>query len=429
MDDKLIKNADAVYRIAEQKAEHYLKTLHKQVSEKTFVTTLMKDIESWKHNHIHRPSLFPFLLRRKRQKTTPSDYHHYIQWLDATDKLDHYLDRSISYIYMRDLGKPLDTAETKVSVQRAVDSLKRYLKNNRKEQTDMFSMSKLYRWAQKENIEATVIWVVNKLKIVSDHIPYGMDAEQAKRKVMKIIAGVIMHVMEEMDDCLSPKQRAKQLDVAIRLGYSYGLTYPFIDDLLDANILSDEEERRYTDLIRTTLITGAVPELGDWTGDNADLIRFIHTELREAFEYIQVHQKQETKKKFFEQSYLFFQSQELDRKKDLANPNYKNEELFIPIILKSAASRMIARSLISAPTDEGFDNRTFYYGIYNQLADDFADMFDDLEEGAVTPYTYYMTYHEKRSDLINPFELYWTVISHLIHNVYHSDHKTREVGQ
>ena len=38
-----------------------------------------------------------------------------------------------------------------------------------------------------------------------------------------------------------------------------------------------------------------------------------------------------------------------------------------------------------------------------------------------------MKYHDQRPDLINPFELYWTVISNLIHNVYHSDPKTCEV--
>lgn len=54
-------------------------------------------------------------------------------------------------------------------------------------------------------------------------------------------------------------------------------------------------------------------------------------------------------------------------------------------------------------------------------------MFDDMKEGAVTPYTYFLKYRDQRSDLINPFELYWTVISHLIHSVYHSDAKTREV--
>ena len=88
---------------------------------------------------------------------------------------------------------------------------------------------------------------------------------------------------------------------------------------------------------------------------------------------------------------------------------------------------MIIRSVLSAPKDEGFDQRTFYYGIYNQLADDFADMFEDLKDGSVTPYTYFIKYHEQRTDLINPFELYWTVISHLIHHVYHSDPKTCEV--
>jgi geranylgeranyl pyrophosphate synthase len=83
--------------------------------------------------------------------------------------------------------------------------------------------------------------------------------------------------------------------------------------------------------------------------------------------------------------------------------------------------------VLSASADEGFDLRTFYYGIYNQLADDFADMFADMEEGAVTPYTYYLKYHDLRPDLINPYELYWAVISYLIHEVYHSDAKTREV--
>lgn len=83
--------------------------------------------------------------------------------------------------------------------------------------------------------------------------------------------------------------------------------------------------------------------------------------------------------------------------------------------------------MISAPEDEGFEQRTFFYGIYNQLADDFADMADDMRDGAVTPYTYYLKYHHQRSDLINPFELYWAVISNLIHNVYDSDAMAREV--
>ncbi|MCM3110739.1 polyprenyl synthetase family protein [Lederbergia lenta] len=429
MNEKSIKNADTYYRLAEQKAARYYKSLHEQVIQRAYVPTLTKDIQSWKHNHIHHHSLLSFFSRGKG-KATPRGYDNYIQWLDFTGKLDNYLDRSISYIFMRDLGKSLDSPRTQTRVRRVVDHLKNYLTQSAKTEgnkIETFSMVGLYRIAQKEGIESTVIWLINKLKTVSSNIPKEMDAEQAQRKLIKIIAGVIMHEMEEMNDEISAEERRQKLDEAIRLGYSYGLTYPFIDDLLDAKILSVKEEKQYSDLIRKTLITGFVPELGEWTGDNKELIRFIHSELRDAFEYIKTHQRQETRAKFSEQSYVFFNSQEIDRGKNLSNENYTNEELYIPIILKSSSSRLIVRSVINAAEDEGFENRTFFYGIYNQLADDFADMFDDMKNGAVTPYTYYIKYHDKRPDLINPFELYWSVISNLIHNVYHSDKKACEV--
>jgi geranylgeranyl pyrophosphate synthase len=430
MNEELIKNADASYRRAEQKAAHYFQSLSVQCLQKTYVPLLIKDIQSWKQSHLHHHSLLTIFSRGKG-KPNPQGYYNYIQWLDYTGKLDNYLDRSISYIFMRDLGKALDSPDTQTRVRRVVDSLKNHLTHSnptdRGDKTETFSMAGLYRMAQKEGIESSLIWVVNKLKTVSTNIPKGMDAEQAKRKLIKIIAGLVMHEVEEMGDEISPEERAQKLDKAIRLGYSYGLTYPFIDDLLDTEVLSAKEKKQYSDLIRTTLITGTVPELGEWTGNNMDLIRYIHSELQEAFEYIKAHQRPETMKSFFEQAYVFFHSQEVDRVKDLANANYSNEELYLPIILKSSSSRLIVRSVISAPENEAIDNRTFVYGIYNQLADDFADMFDDMKDDAVTSYTYYMKYHDKRPDLINPFELYWAVIANLIHNVYHSDPKTCEV--
>ncbi|KOS71498.1 geranyl transferase [Lysinibacillus contaminans] len=426
MNETLLINADGCYRQAEQRAAHYFASLYVQVQQKNYGPTLTKDIQGWKQQHIQPPSLFSFFSRGKK-KTSPKGYYNYIKWLNYTGKLDNYLDRSISYIFMRDLGKALDSPDTQTKIRGVVDTLKNHLTADREDDIEMFSVPKLYRLAQKEGVESAMIWVMNKLNTVSTNIPDGMDAVHAQRKLIKIIAGVILHVVEEMGDEVSPEERTQKLDEAIRLGYSYGLTYPFVDDLLDANVLSVEEKKLYSDLIRLTLTTGSVPELGDWNGGNVELIRYVHSELREAFEYIKSHQLPETKKTFFEQSYVFFNAQDVDRVKDLSYANYTNEELYIPIILKSSSSRLITRSIISAPEDEGFDNRTFLYGIYNQLADDFADMFDDMEVGAVTPYTYYMKYHGERPDLINPFELYWTVISNLIHNVYHSDAKACEV--
>lgn len=426
----LLINEDTCYAMAEQKAREYFQSLYQQVKQKNYIPTLTRDIQSWKHNHIHHHSLFSFFSRGK-SKADPRDYHNYIKYLDYTGKLDNYLDRSISYIFMRDLGKALDSKEAQARIKSVVNSLKNNLtlpKENRENKNEIFSMAWLYRWAQQESIESAIIWMINKLKVVSNHLPEGMDANHAQRKLIKIIAGVVIHEIEEMGDKIPSEERARRLDRAIRIGYAYGLTYPYIDDLLDSKVLSEKEKKQYSNLIRTTLTTGAVPKLGgEWDDKNIALITFIHSELREGFEYIKAQQQPETIKTFFEQSYVFFHSQEVDREKDLSNGSYTNEELYIPVILKSSSSRLIVRSVINAAEDEGFDNRTFFYGIYNQLADDFADMFDDLQNGAVTPYTYYLKYHDKRDDLINPFELYWSVISNLIHSVYHSDKKACEV--
>lgn len=430
MNQEFFKSTDASYQLAEQKAFQYFQTLQLLVSQKDYISSLTKDFQTWSRIHLHPFSLSTFFSRK--QKPDPAEYHKYLQWLDHTGKLHHYLDRSISYIYMRDLGKALDSPKTQSRISHAVDSFKQYLtvsiSAEQGEDIREFSLARLYRIAQKEDIESTLIWLIEKLKKVSSHIPEGMDAVQAQRKLIKIIAGVLMHVLEEIGDEIPSEERTYRLDQAIRLGYSYGLTYPFIDDLLDAKVLSEQEKKQYSDLIRDTLITGAVPVMGEWSGRNIGLMQFVYSELQEAFEYIKAHQRPENMAHFWGQSYVFFRSQEEDRVKNLSNPNYTNEELYLPVILKSSSSRLLARTVIDcAPEDEEFETLTFYYGIYNQLADDFTDMFDDVKNGAVTPYTYYLKYHDKRPDLVNPFELYWAVISNLIHHVYHSDAKTCEV--
>lgn len=426
MNENRSSNVANCYQSAENKAGHYFKILYKQVAEKTYVPVLTKDIQSWKINHIHHPSFLSLFFRRKRKQSS-NDYQSYIHWLNYTGKLDDYLDRSISYIYMRDLGKALNSPITQSRIGSVVERLKKNLLSDRGNKTESFSMASLYQLAKKHGVESTMIWVMDKLKAVAFNIPKEMDPDHTQRKILKVMAGVVMHALEEMDESIQPDNRRKNLAKAMKLGFYYGLTYPFIDDLLDARVLSDQEEKQYADLIRTTLVTGKVPDLGEWRGNNGELIRFIHSELREAFIYIVANQKQQALQSFLEQSYVFFHAQEVDRQKNLSDDHYTNEELYIPVILKSAASRLIVRSLINAPEDEDFENQTFYYGIYNQLADDFADMFEDEKEGAVTTYTYYLKYHHKRKDLINPFELYWTVIFYLIHHVYNGDKKTCEV--
>ncbi|MCK6207165.1 polyprenyl synthetase family protein [Bacillus infantis] len=419
-------NPEACYREAEKKAAAYFQALFAQASEKSFIPVLERDFHSWKKNHRQTSSFLPFFSRKNRKPDSKA-YHSYIKWLEYRGKLDDYLDRSISYLYMRDLGKSLDDRDTKESIGRAVESLKERLTAPKQQEAEYFGMAGLYRWAEKEGIQSAVIWLMEKLQQTARNIPEGMDAAHAQRKLIKIIAGVLMHETEAMKEGIEAGERKRRLERAIRLGYSYGLTYPFIDDLLDSRVLSEDEKKQFSELIRTTLTTGSVPPLGRWQRAILPFITYVHNELREAFHYIKAQQTPETLASFLEQAYVFFQSQEVDRQKDLNDSSYTNEELYIPVILKSSSSRLIVRSVLNSGKDDGFDSRTFYYGIYNQLADDFADLFADLEDGAVTPYTYYLTHYRARHDLLNPFEVYWTVIVHLIHDVYGSNPKAREV--
>lgn len=71
-----------------------------------------------------------------------------------------------------------------------------------------------------------------------------------------------------------------------------------MDDLLDSGILTGAEKEQYSALIRTALLTGEVPGLGVWEGDNKALIRYIHAELTEAFIYISEHQEEGSRQSF-----------------------------------------------------------------------------------------------------------------------------------
>lgn len=431
MNVELTDLANTWYQQSEDKARQYFASLQNMVLNKNYIPELIQDFHLWKREHITRKPAWLSLFSHYKKRPDSSDYYRYLGWLNQTGKLDDYLDRSILYIYLRDLGKDFKSPNTQIKVNRLVADVKRHLIDPDNEATRsrpaFLNGAALYRWAQKEGVENGVIWVMDKLRNVSSRIPRALNPEEAERKLIKIIIGVVMHVMDELDDQAVPAERARQLEEAIKLGYYYGLTYPFIDDLLDSDMLNAEEKAKYSSVIRETLLSRTVPPPEGEFGSLAEFMTFVYDELREAYEFIKTYQRQETQHIFFEQSYVFFHAQDIDRAKSLLNAHYTNEELYLPVILKSSSSRLVVRSVVSAPKDERFDMRVFYYGLYNQLADDFADMFEDMEKGAVTPYTYYLKYRHLRPDLINPFELYWTVIANLIHRIYGSDAKIREI--
>lgn len=412
MNKNLINDKEKVYKEAKKYGEKYWNELYDILENEKYIEVLKRDFEKWSDKHIKKGGAILSLLEKKVSAST-KEYEPYLEWLNNKGKLNSYLERSISYIFMRDLGKDISEEKTVKKIQSSVDKIRGNV--DKKEEIGL-DIEKLYNKIKEKELISTMFWIIDKMKNISKNIPEEIDKTNAIRKIIKIIAGVLMYRMyDEVDDGMD-------MEISIKLGYSYGLTYPFIDDLLDSKILTEEEEEEYSDLIRETLLTGIVPEK-EWNSKNKKLLEYICCELKEGFNYIKENQKRENLDSFLELSYVFFNAQELDRKKDLNN-KYRNDEIFVPIILKSAASRLIVPAVLDMEEEYSFNSKLFYYGIYNQLADDFTDMEEDYKGKRVTPYTYYLMNNEEG---INPFEVYLVVVYYLIHVIYENNEKVKDI--
>ncbi|MGL5647695.1 MAG: polyprenyl synthetase family protein [Clostridium sp.] len=377
-----------------------------------YIETLKKDLEKWKERHLKKTALSEKII--KKVDVNKLKGNKYLEYLDRKNILDSYLDRSISYIYMRDLGKNIYEEEVVKKIKETTEKIKINIRSKKEEE---LGLDKFYEKARKNGVEDTIIWTMNKIKKIHKKIPKEMNKDEAIRKILKIIMGVIIYRDQSEDE-----ENREELEKCIRLGYAYGITYPFIDDLFDAKILEKEEEEKYSNLIKNALIQGDVEENIEWTGKNKEFITFVTKELIESFNYIRDNIDEKRKRNFLDLSYIFFIAQEEDRKKSL-NLVYEEEEVFKSIILKSSVSRLIVPAVLDKEEGFSFENNMFYYGIYNQLADDFTDIEEDFKNNRFTPYTYYL----KNKKSINPFKFYWCVIYYLVYKVYKNDEKTKDI--
>ncbi|MGL5414407.1 MAG: polyprenyl synthetase family protein [Clostridium sp.] len=407
-----MEREDRIYNEASIYAGKYYDELHDIYTSTDYMETLKKDLEEWRDSHLKKTSISEKII--KRIDVNKLKGNKYLEYLDRKNTLDSYLERSISYIYMRDLGKNIYEKEIVKKIKKTTEKIKGNIRNKKEEE---LGLDKLYEKARENGVEDTIVWLMNKIKKIHKKIPKEMNKEESIRKVLKIIMGVIIYREQSEGE----KSR-EELERCIRLGYAYGITYPFIDDLFDAKILEKEEDEKYSDLIKNSLIKGEVEENIEWNGKNKEFIVFVIKELTESFNYIRDNIDEKRKRNFLDLSYIFFKAQEEDRKRSL-DIEYKEEEVFKSVILKSSVSRLIVPAVLDKEEGFSFENNMFYYGIYNQLADDFTDMEEDFKNNRLTPYTYYL----KNKKGINPFKLYWCVIYYLVYKVYKNDEKTKDI--
>ena len=424
------------YLRAEKRANWYLQDLLQLIANDDYLLQLNNDYKQWQKqtNRNVNTGVSLSTLEGEQQISEQIDSWSFLEKLAAEKKLKAYLNKSVTYIFMRDLGKSISDKSSKKKIEATVDRLHQWVKKQTGGQGQVkqqgISKAWLFKKAREAGVETTLYWLMNKLALVQKNMPTEIDQTNGMRKLVKIIAGVVLHQFVDMLAEMSDEDKRHQLDRAIRLGYSYGLTYPFVDDLQDsASALDAQEKEVFNQAIRESLLKGKVVTCPKFSQKNQAKMSFIYKELSEAFDSIKSYQSAEESKLFFEQAYIFFEAQDIDRRRKLEGNDYSTEALFLPIILKSSGCRLIARELLSSNNDESFNYHTFCFGIYNQFNDDIKDIFDDLAEDNVTPYTYYLKQLENGNEksLVNPYRVYWSVVFYLIHKVYKGHPQSKQL--
>src|SRR5690606_1618246 len=113
-------------RKALDKASSYFDILSASVKKKDFERILRNDFRIWKQKHVKRR--FPTVSFSKQQKKMKEDFLLYIRHLEEKGKLLPYLERSMAYIYMRDLGKDLSLPKPRQRIVYAAGNLHKFFR-------------------------------------------------------------------------------------------------------------------------------------------------------------------------------------------------------------------------------------------------------------------------------------------------------------
>ena len=394
---------------AQEQAQCFLDTLLLDGRNPGTFSSLAEDIYQWsqsapKASLAHKLSFF----------NSPA----FIKKLVSEKRLKRYLRESLAYLYVRDLDLDLNQADVADNIDDLTDDLAKRLTeattdNISTDTPDM--MLHGFRWAKKHQAQSAFIWLSAKIYRLKQELPEALAAHQGMRKLLKVIAGVLMNEWQS-------KGAGADFEQAIRLGYYYGLTYPLIDDLQDSQVLTADQQRCFNQALEHSILQGVVhrpilekTDLASSDQPSPDIqtrwLTYVFDELTEAFSFIQ-QQQSDHFEAFLDQAYIFLKSQQAD-----AGP------VWLGMINKSSRSRILADALVSNRVTLG---NYQYFGLFNQLHDDLKDVDLDYQEGNITPFVA-LIHQNTLYEGIHPYRLYWALLHHLIYRCYRNEPQTKNL--
>lgn len=224
-------------------------------------------------------------------------------------------------------------------------------------------------------------WLIDRFQHLETILPEFAIRQGGIGKAARTIMGV-MAVATVTHKDLPPEDRQTRLAATLRPAYSFGITYPIIDDILqDSGYIADPSDRHaYHHAIVQGLGTGAQIELSTLPDHP------LSEEMLAAYEWLLEAFPFTTHPDLYASLASMYRAQHEDatiNPDTIANP----QDFFSLIGAKASLSRIVANHLAGRRLTH--EQRLRFTGslLRNQLLDDTRDYRSDLDAGRITPYT------------------------------------------
>ena len=240
-------------------------------------------------------------------------------------------------------------------------------------------------------------YLIPRLSELARVIPDQSFQDQGIIKLCKVAFGVIagrtsvrhLHESDPVDFIVN----------TFRVAYSWGLTYPLVDNVLDSASTTSDTRRELLAVLQWV-----------FSADNANVsappiqdpaVREVFDRLQEVLSLIPADHLPRVRQTLAN----LLESHHRDSIRRLSQLTYNESaeaDVMIDTALKAAMSRLATMEVCGIRTDHATTSRCIVRSLFNQLGDDLWDIYEDHRDDRVTPFTMFLTSGAKT----NPFRFY-----------------------
>lgn len=233
-------------------------------------------------------------------------------------------------------------------------------------------------------------------------IPERSRLDHGVIKLIKLALGTIagrtsVREVHEMDN-------VEFIFNTLRLAYSWGVTYPLVDNVLDSS-LTESNVRAQIISVLSDLFSDRKHTFKDRPHEIDDpCVRELFERLTEVLSLVPADRLAETRKILGN----LLESHQRDSIKRLSMIDTKNMEelryrIMIDTALKAALVRIATMEISGINVCNHAVSRCIVRSLFNQLGDDLWDIYDDADDDRVTPFTLFLM----KGGNSNPFDFYF----------------------